>query len=160
MKSRRLLRLIVETYALRPPSLTVLSSKFTRPRIVLTTDSGCSKISFCIKCEKEPFMISANSSSSVWIDLIADMPSSLRSRWICSSAKIPCWNTSRGNVAYIVVLQVEHALGVLDNCGRIGRHKKLDWLRVSIFAQKGTRRCPAQLGGHRGISALVELVLV
>lgn len=160
MKSSRLLRLIVETYALSPPSLTVLSSKLTRPRMVLTTDSGCSKISFCIKCEKDPFMISASSSSSVWIDLIADMPSSFRNRWICSSAKMQRRNTSCSYVTYVVVFQVEHALGVLDNCGRVRRHKELDWLWMSVFAQKSPRRCPAQLRGYSRVSAFVELVFV
>jgi len=43
-----------EMYSLRPPSVTVCVSKLMRPRIVFTTDSACSKISFCMKCLYEP----------------------------------------------------------------------------------------------------------
>ena len=55
---------------LRPPSTTVSVSKLTLPRIVLTTDSGCSNIPFCMKVEKLPFMICCISILSVVISRI------------------------------------------------------------------------------------------
>ena len=53
-----------------PPSLTVPLSKSILPRMVFTTDSGCSKISFCMKVEKFPFMICCISILMVVISLI------------------------------------------------------------------------------------------
>jgi hypothetical protein len=49
------------------------------PRMVLTTDSGCSKISLCMKLEKLPFMICWISSMMVVISrLSGDSRSTLR----------------------------------------------------------------------------------
>ena len=57
MSSSLLQRLISGTKSVIPPSLTLLLSKSILPLIVLTTDSGCSNISFCIKVVKFPFII-------------------------------------------------------------------------------------------------------
>ena len=61
--------LISGTNSVIPPRVTSSLSKLILPLMVLTTDSGCSKISFCMKVLYSPFMICWISSFRVKISL-------------------------------------------------------------------------------------------
>ena len=85
---RRKIRIIIflldmEWTVPKPPSTTRSFSKITRPRIVFTTDSGCSKISFCMNEEKFPFMICWSSNSNLLMsrEVSFARPSLFLRRW-------------------------------------------------------------------------------
>jgi hypothetical protein len=119
-----------------PPRMTVLSSKLTRPLIVLTTDSGCSKISFNMKESNEPFMISSISICNVVISLkiIRNQITILQEfKHILKNCD---FNTSTATVpagrlfdVFVDELRLEHSVKSVNGQATVGRH----WGNVVIL---------------------------
>ncbi len=68
--------------------------------------------------------------------------------------------TSKGNVADIVILEVQYPLGVFDDGRRVRRHEEFDRLGLAIFTEEGARTGAAKLGRDRRVPAATKLVLV
>ena len=138
-------RRIVLMYCFKPPRVTDLLATSNRPRMVLMTDSGCSKISFCMKWSNLPFMISWSSSSSVWIARTLEAPSSLFRRWMLRD---PSWmwamsSSSRYNTFLVCSTMAEGSEERKNSVG-IGEpssdKKARDWDRWSNDLSGGASR--------------------
>ena len=127
------IKCVVSTWI--PPRMTVLSSKLTRPLIVLTTDSGCSKISFNMKESNEPFMISSISICNVVISLkinrnqitfLQEFKHSLKNCDYTSTTTVPA---GRLFDVFVDKLRLEHSVKSVNGQATVGRH----WGNVVIL---------------------------
>ncbi len=82
--------------------------KSSRPRMALARESGCSWISLSMKCSKPPFSAAA-----------ASMPNSAISAGDGNVVQIPDVHGVRGDNRDVIVVQIDHPLGVGENGRRI-----------------------------------------